>query len=284
MKKRSGRPKILTQRASRRLRLVTRKNRKQSLRRISGEFNMGLDVKASSWTIRRELQRIGINSRVARRKPKLTKKHKRARLDWCRKHVATDWSKVVFSDESSIELTPGKVERVWRSVGEEYIDDCITPTQQAGGGKVMVWGCMTADGVGQLKIIEGKLNSDGYISVLGECFLPDFGETEDEWILQDDNSSVHRARKVTEWKEENNVQTLEWPAMSPDLNPIENLWDHLDKAVRKLQYPPRSIGQLAAVLLLEWENISEDLCDNLVSSIPERIQETIHAKGGHTKY
>ena len=120
--------------------------------------------------------------------------------------------------------------------------------------------------------------------MLDECFLPDFGKTDHEWVLQDDNSSVHRAKKVIEWKEENNLRTMEWPAMSPDLNPIENLLDHLDRAVRKHHSPPRTIRQLEEALKREWEKISVEMCDSLVSSMPERIQDTIRAKGGHTKY
>ena len=282
--KRGGRPRIMDSRAWRQLRRVVKKNRKESLRKIAGEFNLGRDRKVSMWTLRREMSRKGLNSRIARRKPMLMKKHKRKRLLWGKEHLDTDWESVVFTDESKFLVNPKKRKRVWRFMGEELADDCVVETKQAGGGGVMVWGSISSEGPGQLKIIEGKMNHRDYINVLEECFVPSYGGTDEQWTLQDDNSSVHRARAVVKWKHDNDIPYIDWPAMSPDLNPIENLWDELDDKIRKRQTPVRSVSELKEALFVGWSQIDPLTCKNLVASMSRRINAVIDAKGGHTKY
>ena len=82
----------------------------------------------------------------------------------------------------------------------------------------------------------------------------------------------------------NEIESLDWPTMSPDLNSIENLWEILERDVRKLPSSPKTIRQLEEALKTAWRNINPELCDRLVSSMEERIRGMIRAKGGHTKY
>ena len=96
---------------------------------------------------------------------RLSKKHRKARLDWSRAHRnwgTEEWSKVLFSDESSFALFPGKEGWVRRREGEVLSDACLIPTVKHGGGHLMVWGAFHISGIGVLKRVEGTIDAAAY--------------------------------------------------------------------------------------------------------------------------
>lgn len=70
----------------------------------------------------------------------------------------------------------------------------------------------------------------------------------------------------------------------PDLNPIEHLWDELDRRVRRRDNPPSSVPELEQALLQEWNNIPQMTVNNLINSMTRRVQSALDANGGHTRY
>ncbi|CAB4487326.1 unnamed protein product [Rhizophagus irregularis] len=173
-----------------------------------------------------------------------------------------EWKQVVWSDESRFALfeSNGRV-KVWRSPGEAYNKDCIQPTVKFGGGSVMFWGCFGWHGVGPL-VVNNYPGS----------------------IFQQDGASCHTSNYSIWWMRTHNVPMLDWVIQSPDLNPIENLWDHLDHQVRKRKPLPKSKQELISVVQEEWRKISIETLHHLILSLPSRIEAVIKAKGGHTKY
>lgn len=153
-----------------------------------------------------------------------------------------------------------------------------------GGGSVMVWGCMSASGVGKLKFIDGVMDSKAYLSILKNDFLPSVQKLglQDNFIFMHDNDPKHNSRLVREWLLYNIKSKLPHPPQSPDLNVIEHLWAHLKQKLKNKK--PSSISELKRVLQEEWENISPNTTKNLVSSMPKRLKEVFDAKGGHTTH
>lgn len=102
--------------------------------------------------------------------------------------------------------------------------------------------------------------------------------------LMEDGAPIHTARVSRGWREEQGFEKLEWPACSPDLNPIENVWAILKDAVQHRRIRPRNIGEMVAALNEEWVQIREEFLTRLYTSLPERIQAVITAGGGHTRW
>ncbi|GFX95854.1 transposable element Tcb2 transposase [Trichonephila clavipes] len=105
-----------------------------------------------------------------------------------------------------------------------------------------------------------------------------------DFILMDDNARPHRAGIVEEYLEDHGLERMEWPARSPDLNPIEHLWDYLGREVAALNPPPRSLHELKQGLLCVWSSLPIPVSDNLINSMGNRCRQCIQVRGGHIPY
>jgi transposase len=105
-------------------------------------------------------------------------------------------------------------------------------------------------------------------------------------LFQQDNARSHTERETMDYLEQNNINVLPWPSKSQDLNPIEHLWDQLDKRVLQRQPPPQTLDQRRQMLQQEWRTIprNNDIVRNLIESMPRRCRAVLAARGGHTRY
>ena len=287
----AGRPKLITPTT---LRSVTRKLTSGELENASEaqqHLVQALGIQASTSTVRRSLKSAGLVARVKVKRPFLRKKHRQARLDFARKYqswTVEDWKRVIYSDET-------KVNR-WGSDGRKYCwkkgvqplqDHHISATVKHGGGNVMVWGCMTAQGPGFMTRIDGGLNAELYCNILQDEFMQTldyYGLDKSNIIFQQDNDPKHTANLTKKWFSENQIEVLDWPAQSPDLNPIEHLWFNLKQKLNGYPLQPTSIHELWERIQNEWEKITAQECMNLIESMPRRVDAVLKAKGGYTKY
>ncbi len=152
----------------------------------------------SAQTIHRTLHQIGLHGCHLRRKTLLKMMHKKARKQFAEDKQTKDmdyWNLVLWSDETKIHLFGSDgVKRVWRQSGEEYKDKCVLPTVKHVGGNVMVWGCMSAAGTGELQFIEGTMNDN----MSGAEHDPLPSETGPQGSIQHDNN--HCLAKEAEGK------------------------------------------------------------------------------------
>jgi len=147
----------------------------------------------------------------------------------------------------------------------------------------MFWGCFSWNGVGSLVPVEETMDSDVYVNVLSKHLIPWFHHYPNSLFLQD-GPGCHTSHYATWWLKTHSIPVLEWVAQSPDLNPIENLWDHLDSKIQKRNSLPKSKKELIAIAQEEWADISLETLQHLILSLPQPVKAIIKAGGRHTKY
>lgn len=254
----------------------------------SSEIRSEIGANVSSRTIRRRLVERGFYSRRPARKPLLKKKQRMARLQFAQDHLTWDvkkWKTVLFSDESKFNITDTDgIKYVRRPDGQRLNPRYYKTTVKHGGGSVMVWACFSGQGMGPLHRIHGIMDRFMYKDTLQNVMLP-YAEEEMplRWIFQQDNDPKLTAKIVTQWLGDNNVRILSWPAQSPDLNPIENLWDIVNRQIRQNGNILKA-DQLFVALSNAWMQISPTVIENLISSMPKRCAAVIQNKGYATKY
>ena len=152
-----------------------------------------------------------------------------------------------------------------------------------GGGSVMVWGGIAYGRRTQLHIIRESLNAIRYRDEILPPQLVPFLQ-QHNLTLQQDNARPRVTRISTAYLQAHNIDVLPWPAFSTDPNPIEHLWDELDRRVRRRDNPPSSVPKLEQTLLQEWNNIHQMTVNNLINSMIRRVQSALEANGRHTRY
>lgn len=286
----SGRPHVSTIREDRFLKRRSLQDRFRPATKLKEDWE-NIGVQGSVSTVRRRLRAANLMGRVARKKPLLTASHRLRRLRFAKIHkdwTKEDWEKVLWTDEAPFSIVGhcGKT-YVRRRIGEELNPNCVTSTVKHGGGKIQVWGCFTANGVGHIHHIKGIMDQKMYKQILIHHMRPSMMQLggKDNIIFQQDNDPKHTAKTVQDYIRRARYLVLQnWPAQSPDLNPIENLWKELKTRTYSHRPRPTNKEELFNVVKHEWEALPVNLLKKLVHSMPRRITAVIKANGGHTKY
>ena len=265
----SGRPRKTTPREDRRIVREAQSNRRASSRSL--KQSLSLDV--SPKTIRNRLHEVGIRSYWTTKKPFISETNRKRRIAWAKKHIhwtKEQWHQVLWSDESPFTLRYQGKRRVWRSHNERYLPECTTATVKH-DKKVNVWGCFSAQATGDLHLVQGNLEQRQFHSILVHHMRPSadriFGDS--PWIFQQDNDPKHTAKINQQYLANKKIKVLDWPAQSPDLNPIENLWSILGHKLR--DRTPTSTESLMQLLQHEWNQLPTSLLQGLVDSMPQKV-------------
>ena len=158
------------------------------------------------------------------------------------------------------------------------------PTVKHGGGSAMVWGCFTKKGVGKLVVLDRTMDRFYYRQILEENLLPSVQRLGlgTNFIFMHDNDPKHTSALVKDCLRNNGTQVMQWPSSSPDLNPIEHLWDVLEDCMKK--HHSKNKTELTLHLMEEWSKIELSVLEKLVDSAPSRLNESIRLKGYATRY
>ena len=267
---------------------LTKANRRLNLQEITAKLNEAKTTTFSTKTVQRALHSEGYRRRVIK-KVLVRQVNQRKRVKWCkdRKNFTVNnyWKQVIFSDESQVVLGKNNHYYIWRKGDEKYRPHLVCPSSQR-KISLMIWGCICYDGVGTLVAVEGNINAVKYIEILDKNLWPvivwyfDNGD----YLFVDDNAPVHTAHIVGDYKEINGLNSLEWPAQSPDLNIIENIWLHIKRKLQTSQANIVNKNDLFAEIQRVWERIELEPIRELYISIPDRLKNVIDMKGHLTKY
>lgn len=279
--RRPGRPAVTTEQDRRRI-IREVSNKAKSARRVKADLQLNCSVA----TIRNVIKSSGvIVYKKKLRKPILTNHQRQVRVDWCtrRKHWETRWRKIVFSDEKKFNLD-GPDNNCY------YYHDIRKPEllhnkRHSGGGSVMVWAAIGWFGKSEIAFLEGKQDSIKYQATLENYLLPSGARIGGpNWKFQQDNAPIHVSESTMQWLDDHNVEVISWPARSPDLNPVENVWAKLSQMVYANGRQFNSINELKVAITENWANVGLNFRRNLVSSMKNRVNEVIRVGGNTIKY
>lgn len=283
---RTGRPRVTTQAQDRFIRLRHLRNRflpaSSTVQIIPGARRI------SDQTVRNRLHAAELRAYRPLRGNVLTRRHHQARLQWATQHrhwtLRNHWRHVWFSDESSFLLhRHDRRRRVYRRVRERYQQNCVDEAPPHGGGSIMVWGAINNAGRSQLVRVQGNMTAQRYVQDIVQPHVFPL-MVAPRAVFQQDNARPHTARLTTAFLTANNINTLPWPSLSPDLNPIEHIWDELDRRLRARANAPATPNELFIALQAEWAAIPQQRISHIIASMPRRCRATIAARGGHTRY
>jgi hypothetical protein len=200
---------------------------------------------------------LNVKSMKKIKKPMLTKQHELLRMNWTKVYIhwKTEWDRVLFSDEKKFNLDgPDGYRHYWHDLRKEPL---IFSKRHSGGGSVMVWGGFGRNGKTSLALVAGKSDSSDYIQTLKTNLIP-FGRKicRKNWIFQQDNAPIHASKETKTWLDLKKINLLEWPAYSPYLNPIENVWGIMARRVYSngKQYETYSRSSKKSILSNRYES------------------------------
>ncbi len=204
--------------------------------------------------------------------------HKKARKQFAEDKQTKDMdylNHVLWSDETKINVFGSDgVKLVWRQPGEEYKDKCVLPTVKHGGGSVLVWGCISAAGTGELQFIEGTMNVNMYCDILKQSMIPSLRRLGRRAVFQHDNDHSHAKEAESKGDE-----------LAKHVSKPKPYWASVGHFQRKAEERKVSnIHQLGDVVMEEWKRTPVATCEALVNSMPKRVKAMLGNNGGHTKY
>ncbi|GFW66849.1 transposable element Tcb1 transposase [Trichonephila clavipes] len=257
----TGRPRVTTPNEDWYLAVTAKRNRRSTASDLSRQLSSATGTTVSRQTVYKRLGHIGL---YARRPVK------------CVPLTATHYSR--FSLQSDSRRT-----FIWRAP-ENHQENAIERHRYGGAGWLVFGGIILGSRT-DLPVHRYTLTGHIYRDVILEQHVRLFrGAMGAEFLFMDDNPPAHRANIVDECLQSEDIAHMDWPAYSPDLNPIEHMWDMLGRRIAARQPPPTCQPELRRALLDEWCNIPQDQIDNLILSMPRRCKACIASSGRHTPY
>ena len=215
--------------------------------RLLSDHQINISKRGLSWRLNKEKIKFRSQGSV----PLLTEVHKQNRIQWCQQNLTRNFSNVIFSDESYFQLHRNKL-KVWSATA-------INVPKPAKSPAVMVWAAISTKGPVSIVIDTGTINSETYCGIICDNLIPSANIMfPDGWIFQQDNAPAHTAQDTKSIMEDYNVNTIDWPARSPDLNIIENVWSYMKSDIEKQS--PSSLQELKNLILNSWNNLPVQYC------------------------
>jgi hypothetical protein len=238
-----------------------------------------LELECSARTIRRRLNEINLHGYVQRAEHE----NIRARISFAEGYsrwTEDDWSRVIFSDETHFYLGHQSRDYVQRPPGAAFDPKYTRKDNERLEGKVSLWGCICVHGLGHAELYVDSLDAHRYQTILGLNLVSSAHQfwPQGQWWFQQDNWTVHTAGTSRAWFHNHGIDLIDWPAWSPDLNPIEELWNNLKSRVYGRH--PKSMDELERCIAEEWAATDLNFIARICRNMPHRLQAVV-ANNGH---
>ena len=287
-KPRTGRPLKIPEAVVEKMKRKTKDKTKQSLRKNVKWLKKTQDIKVSPETVRSTLKRKGLVPRHRRIEQKLTEEQNVKRVKFATDRLNHNWMHTLMTDESEVQLfhipnTHNDV--VWVRKG-----DTVPPIVKVSNPPTLkLWAGGSGVGRTKLHVYEGSLTGELYRNNILEKSLNEMksifsSQNINHWTFQHDGASAHKDRLTNEWLANNVPEyissgpTGEWPANSPDLNWMENIWSVIQDLIADPK-PPRTVKALRRKLFKIWRELPNSLFTKCANDMPRRLQQVIDTNG-----
>jgi hypothetical protein len=285
-RQRSGRPKVFNEREERNIVRDFMNTPGLSIKQTIKE-RQGTERPASRRTVRRILRSHGLVPKVSEQGKEIVNKNKGKRVKFAREHLdwnIMDWSRIVFSDEATLYPMRTRTAVRWTRPG------MANPPPQENNlriNSINVWAYITYDGTGRIFRFEGTMKKERYLKMLEDHLfvaLEDPDDSDDEMTYMQDGASYHTAPLIKNWLDKNEVNYIDWPPQSPDLNPIENIWACVRNELWNRRAMIRNSNDTWRFTLEIFTSITLVYIRKLYNSMPKRLESVIQLKGNRTNY
>lgn len=274
---RSGRPRCTTDDTDQEIGLLSEQKSTSTPKDIRRELRLPV----SAHTISRRLDEVGLFGRVQETEHEWSEFDLQRRLAFANQYLhwtEDQWARVFFSDETNFYLGHHGRTYVRRPVGKSHDPNYMRQEKQL-HGKVSLWGCICAEGLGHAELYAGSLDSTRYRDILRHSLISSFRQFSPQgpWFFQQDNVRFHTTPETVTYLHEKGATLIEWPPWSPDLNPIENLWNVIK--ARVYARFPQSMEEMEQAIREEWEATDLNFISRICRSMPRRLQLLLDNKG-----
>lgn len=283
VKSKSGRPKILSEEVQATIVERVKENPFVTAISLAREFNV------SASPIFAVIKQAGLKCYTAATQSKLTDQHRINRQEFCRK-MLNEWDEdklrnIIFSDEKTFCTDVSWRSKVYRPPNTRYDPPYVKATTRSGRISNNYWGAIGHEGpVTDLVSIEGRFDSPAYIRILRAHLLPMMQSFDPPRVFMQDNSPVHKSGKSMGWLARQDFEILVWPALSPDLNPIENVWSFMENGWPAIH--PRNQINLDRVVQERWQDLrnNHEYFTSLYRSLKNRYERVLDLEGNWCEY
>lgn len=294
-RRRSGRPRILSDRDDRHIKRLSKQERRATPTQLRPALS-STDINISHNTIRSSWKRTGINRNEAKERPPLSAEHRKKRRLWAEEYKEWDFRRGIYCDEASMDRQ-GKGD-IWISMekGEENLPECLLPKFPQGGGSMMIWGAIWHGGRSTLvrfDCSESTSKKGGVTAVIYRDQVVK-GPLLDAWrrmtawwrpyggnvLILQDGAGPHKGAARRE-EDRLGMRFMNHPPYSPDLNPIEHCWAWMRKEVRKQARMPENMDKLWELLQTLWAEMPQEVIDNCVDKLFDRRRVVEARRGLH---
>ncbi|GFY18650.1 transposable element Tcb2 transposase [Trichonephila clavipes] len=285
-----GRPRGTTPADDQYIVLQARRNRRQTAGEIARHTTQATERPISRLTVARRLHGGGLFARRPVRCVPLTPSHRRRRSLWCREHRNwrdNEWGRVLFTDESRFSLSSDSHHiLIWRERESRNHPSNIIERNRHGGRGVLVWGGIMLGSRTDLYIFDaGSVIGARYCNEILLPYVRLFrGAMGLQFLFMDDNAPCHRTVASEQLLQSEDIERMDWPARSPDLNPIAHVWDFLGRPLAARTLPPVTIRELRLALQDEWAAMPQQLIDTLILSMGRRCETCLAVRRDHIPY
>ncbi|GFW99368.1 transposable element Tcb1 transposase [Trichonephila clavipes] len=275
--------------------VTAKRNRRSTASDLSRQLSSATGTIVSRQTVHRRLGHIDLYARRSVRCVLLTATHCRLRLTWSREHALwtpQQWSCVMFSDESRFSLQSDfRWTLIWKAPGTRYHQENTIERHRYGGAGWLVWGGIILGSRTDLHVQSVTMIGHIYRDIILEQHVRLFrGAMGAEFLFMDDNARPHRANIVDECLQLEDITRMDWPAYSPDLNPIEHVWDMLGRRIAARQpLPPfyRNFGGhclMSGVIFPKIRLISAySACLGMLNTLASKREMNLAKENGETQ-